>query len=218
MVFITLSSDDKDGFSFRDKATIFSMFLTIVSGSLIITTENKPLAVAFLCISFVSVGPIFPMFNTIHGEFFHIIRMSQSVPMGSFRGEGLLQRSILLKLRKLTMAKCILLVFPLFPTVYCCRVFNLIDDNVTRALFMLSSAFAKSYFSSICMDAHLEVSHPFVELMSAEKLVHISRKEFLRFVFHELRGPLNSILLGAELLALKVPFFCLVPALALIRL
>ena len=109
-----------------------------------------------------------------------------------------------MKLRKLALTNCIANLFPFFPLIYLARVFNLIDDNMTKVAFMCAGAFTKTYFSSLCMDAHLEVSHSSVSLITAESMAHTSRREFLRFVFHELRGPLNSILLGAELLSAKV--------------
>lgn len=205
MVFITLSMDEKVTFTFIDKALIFSVFLCIFFGSLISTTNDVALASSFLVMSFTAFMSIFFMNWNSRKEFIECISgEAELYLLRSFKTEGFHQRKVLMKLRKLALTNCIANLFPFFPLIYLARVFNVIDDNMTKVAFMCVSAFTKSYFSSLCMDAHLEVSHSSVSLITAESMAHTSRREFLRFVFHELRGPLNSILLGAELLSAKI--------------
>jgi len=205
MVFITLSMDEKVTFTATDKALIFSLFLCIFFGSLISTTADVALATSYLAMSFTSFLSIFFMNWNSRKEFMDCISGEAELHLlKSFKTEGFHQRKVLMKLRKLALTNCIANLFPFFPLIYLARVFNVIDDNITKVAFMCVSAFTKSYFASLCMDAHLEVSHSSVSLITAESMAHTSRREFLRFVFHELRGPLNSILLGAELLSAKI--------------
>ena len=111
------------------------------------------------------------------------------------------QRKLLLASRKVTLITCIAALFPLFPVAYILRWYDYFDDNLLFAAFMLLSAGTKVVYASLCMDAHLEVSHPAIGLIDAEKFSNTSRRAFIRYVFHEVRVPLNSIALGIQILA-----------------
>lgn len=113
---------------------------------------------------------------------------------------GLYQRRILLASRKATLSHCVGYLFPVFPLLYFLRLTDFINDDVYFVGILFASAFTKVLFASLCMDAHLEVSHPAIALIDAENFAHTSRRAFLRYVFHEVRVPLNSIALGIQVL------------------
>lgn len=204
MVFITLSVDDKNELSTKEIFHILSMFLCIFFGSLILTSSSVEVAVIFLTASLSMSPSIFLMYADIFEEYIQVLRSVRDATPMSTQVEVLFERRRTMKTRKLTLATSLCVLFPLFPMTYAASATNLISDDLTRVLFMLLGFFVKGFFSSLCMDAHLEVSVPSVSPIAAEAMIHTSKKEFLRFVFHELRGPLNSILLGTELLWAKV--------------
>jgi len=111
--------------------------------------------------------------------------------------------SFLLANRRIVLFKTMLYLFKLFPVVYYLRMASLLDDNMTHTLMMLSSICTKVIFVSLCMDAGLEVTDPSILLYLQEVKANETRRAFLRYVFHEIRVPINSISLGLEVL-----YFC----------
>lgn len=56
-------------------------------------------------------------------------------------------------------------------------------------------------FGYICANYGYELGHTSIYELEAQNAAHVDRRAFLRYVFHEVRVPLNSISLGLELLA-----------------
>jgi signal transduction histidine kinase len=63
------------------------------------------------------------------------------------------------------------------------------------------SFLAKSIFAEIVLDEHLDALDPSALDLLTERRANESRRNFLRYVFHEVRVPLNSITMGLHLLS-----------------
>jgi signal transduction histidine kinase len=63
------------------------------------------------------------------------------------------------------------------------------------------SMLCRLVFSYICATYGYELGHSSIYELEAHNAAHVDRRAFLRYVFHEVRVPLNSISLGLELLA-----------------
>eukprot|EP01031_Cornospumella_fuschlensis_P026290 gene26290-31757_t len=115
--------------------------------------------------------------------------------------KGAYQRKILLASRKATLGFGLGVLLPIFGVIYFCAIKKIFSPDLTYVAFNTFSAFTKVFFSSLCMDAHLEISHPAIGLIDKENFSSASRRAFLRYVFHEIRVPLNSITLGLQVLS-----------------
>lgn len=94
----------------------------------------------------------------------------------------------------------ILLSFPLFPTAFFSAIFGLIDNTQLSLANGILNFATKALFSAILMYGHLECLNPTRFQYLAEKRANDARRVFLRYVFHEVRSPLNSMTLGVHVL------------------
>lgn len=196
IAFITLSVDDKPFLPNEDIASVISLHLCILCGAIIQADVGQMWGAILLLASCIFCLPCFYMVWRSSKELDDLLTMS----MGNEKKRGLYQRRILLASRKATLSMCLGYLFPVFPMLYFLRNGQIIDDSFYVGALMFASSFTKIMFSSLCMDAHLEVSHPSFALIDAENFSNTSRRAFLRYVFHEVRVPLNAISLGVQVL------------------
>ena len=92
------------------------------------------------------------------------------------------------------------MILPLFPLFYFLAVGKLLDKELAMAIIIVLSFFSKLFFSLLILETHISLINPnYVELLAARK-ANNSRRAFLKYVFHEVRVPLNSICMGLQLL------------------
>ena len=93
------------------------------------------------------------------------------------------------------------LFFTIFPLLYYLQWYGFLTQEVFIITTYTCSFFAKCLFIHIIADSHVEILDPnkFL-LMEERKKAEESRLMFLRYVFHEVRVPLNSIVLGLQIL------------------
>lgn len=196
MMFLSVSADDRPQLARQDSLSIASLFLCVLCGAMQQIISDRELAISFLVLSGVFCVPGFVLVWRANKNLEYVLKKS----MESDTIRGLYQRRILLASRKATLSTCIGCLFPALPVIYGLRVFYIINDDMFFISVMFASSFMKLCFASLCMDAHLEVSHPAIALLDAENFANTSRRAFLRYVFHEVRVPLNSISMGVQLL------------------
>lgn len=102
---------------------------------------------------------------------------------------------------KMNASVCLSFFFILFPLWYYLNIFNCIDESICFILTFASSYLSKFLFLQVIADSHVEILDPSKFLVMEErKKAEESRLMFLRYVFHEVRVPLNSISLGLQLI------------------
>ena len=198
MLFIVVSIDDKPQLSRTDVVCVASMFLSILCGALMPTVNSKEACILLFLLSFVFCSSISIVAYNCKRELTSMRR-----DMKSIKDSDELSRKISLALRKCSLANWVFIIFPTFPTVYMFRVYNVIDDELTLILYEILGSIAKIYFSYLVMDSYLQVSHPTAALLDIDTIVNASQKEFLRYVFHELGVPLNTISMALQLSSLN---------------
>jgi len=117
------------------------------------------------------------------------------------RNTGEFNHRLLTSVKKRTLVSVLAVLFPTFPIVYFLGIFGFISATTQLICFNICGVFAKIFFNHICCDAHQEVGSPAVLMLDAETKANKSRRAFLRYIFHEVRVPLNSFSMGVELLA-----------------
>lgn len=196
LVFITLSVDDKPSLDQQDWLFIGMTVAAMVCGAILQVSTSPFIGHCLLAACSLLLTPLFYITWKSDRQ---LQRLRQKAT-GSDKKRALYQRRILVASRRLSLARCIITLFPMFPFIYTLRRIHWISDDAFTVAIMFASAFAKLGFAALCMDAHLEVSHPAVALFDAEKFANTSRRAFLRYVFHEVRVPLNAVSLGIQIL------------------
>lgn len=101
--------------------------------------------------------------------------------------------------RRLQLSLYLIIVCSFFPMVYFSGVAGFLTDYIF-SIFAVLNFLSKNLFAMLLMEGHLEVLDPVVFQLLAEKEANSSRRAFIRYVFHEVRSPLNSMILGLHVL------------------
>eukprot|EP01041_Mallomonas_annulata_P005777 gene5777-11672_t len=78
--------------------------------------------------------------------------------------------------------------------------FNILNEDATCSGYQLADITTKLVFIMAAIDIHLDVIHPDSYALVEERRMNETRRACLRYVFHEVRVPLNSMTLGISLL------------------
>jgi signal transduction histidine kinase len=103
---------------------------------------------------------------------------------------------------KVSLAIFIAVMFTFFPLTYFSRAIGWMkDDDLCNVILYGLSLATKFFYIQIIGDCHVEILDPHkFQLLDEKKKASESRSMFLRYVFHEVRVPLNSISLGLDFL------------------
>jgi signal transduction histidine kinase len=94
-----------------------------------------------------------------------------------------------------------LFTFPLFPLLYYLRLFRFFDADTYFITMIAIKICSKAGFTHMLSMLNLEAFDPIKLVLIEQKRNHDhSRLAFIRYIVHELRGPLNSIALGLHVL------------------
>jgi len=94
-----------------------------------------------------------------------------------------------------------LFTFPVFPFLYYLRLFRFIDVDIYFITMIAIKICTKAGFTHILSMINLGVFDPIKLVLIQQKKDHDHiRLTFIRYIVHELRGPLNSIALGLHVL------------------
>ena len=151
-----------------------------------------------------STGFMFCIYFSLNDAIYHmhLIEISTSIidqNTGDFFYRKLLAR------KKRTLVTLLACLFPIFGGTYFLRMAELISAEAQEILFILAGVIAKVGYANLACDAHQEVGSPALAMLEAESNTNKARRAFLRYIFHEIRVPLNSFSMGVELLVDEGP-------------
>ena len=114
-------------------------------------------------------------------------------------------RSIMQRTRKQQIQGVVYLVLtlPLFPLCFALAWAGIISQETFLVVICAMSFLAKHVFATNLETLHLEMLDPAAFIIKREQDGTESRRTFLRYVFHEVRVPLNSISMGLSLLSMN---------------
>jgi signal transduction histidine kinase len=114
------------------------------------------------------------------------------------RGNGnrMKDEDLMAATKKASLSRLINVVFPAFPILYLVGYFGKLNRDELYVGFVLLSVLAKLLFVSALIDEQITVTEEIKMRNEAEIMVNETRRSFLRYVFHELRIPLNTITMG----------------------
>lgn len=98
----------------------------------------------------------------------------------------------------------------LFPVVYLLGILNLpwFSSSREELCYVVIDVLSKFMFANVLSEAHLQAMSPEAEMRADLELKHHAnraQRHFLRYVFHEVRVPLNTIKLGVESMKSEAP-------------
>jgi CheY-like chemotaxis protein len=102
--------------------------------------------------------------------------------------------------RKYNCSILMCFMFVLFPLIYFLDYVHIVNSDYKHAALICLSYFAKSFFCTFIVDFHMDLMDPNTHIVNYEKRANESRRAYLRYVFHEVRVPLNSISMGLHVL------------------
>ena len=100
---------------------------------------------------------------------------------------------------RLSCSSLIVFFFTLYPIIYYYRLFNFIDDWTLTVQILILNCVVKGLFLQFVSDCVIELMDPNQFLLVLQKqMSEQQRIAFLRYIFHEIRVPLNSLSLAIE--------------------
>ena len=97
-------------------------------------------------------------------------------------------------LTKSKLAWLLVVAFPVFPVLYLCNHFGVLSTDGLFVGYMIGGFLAKfAYVSTLSLESNMLQ-------VAAERRLTESRRQFLRYIFHEVRVPLNTLTMGISVL------------------
>eukprot|EP00596_Hydrurales_sp_CCMP1899_P003636 CAMPEP_0119051700 /NCGR_PEP_ID=MMETSP1177-20130426/73233_1 /TAXON_ID=2985 /ORGANISM="Ochromonas sp, Strain CCMP1899" /LENGTH=828 /DNA_ID=CAMNT_0007031009 /DNA_START=692 /DNA_END=3175 /DNA_ORIENTATION=+ len=192
LIFITVTIIDKPHLTRLDWFFMITFFLCLVAGFLIIIPQSYGLGLFWLAVSCLTYVPVLglPWYDSdirpiveLEGRALHIF------------AEGYAKRYNLVM--ELTI------VLPLYTVNYLVALSGTINAAQTIAIYQILSVLTKGLFAASTMDIHMDLLFNAEKLLLEEQRANDARRAFMKYIFHEVRTPLNSLTMGIDLLEMS---------------
>jgi len=193
IMFLCVSITDRERFNIEDVNLIVGVFFSVFLGFLMILKQPFWLACFWLlvsCLLYVWVCVI------VH-------RMDKKLRMSIHEAENNRQMydiDLDYNRRRSRLCRAFLYVVTLHVLVYLVAVTGVIDHNATLVGLLISDVSSKLLLTVAATEEHADVLNPLALDLIRERSANEARREFLRYIFHEVRVPLNTVTMGIELL------------------
>lgn len=191
MVYMTVAMEDKSSLTSYD-IIILTVFVLAISFGFLLNFKEMPMAVGYVmfilgcCSITVTI-----VLDRLSGTKFMNAINDHSTSHGDYR------RALIKASKRRTLSRLFLAVFPLFPLTHILAQVGVLDRENTIISYALCSLIAKLLFAGSVSDTHMSLADGVNKLrLSAEQTANDKRRNFLRYVFHEVRVPLNTISMG----------------------
>ena len=82
-------------------------------------------------------------------------------------------------------------------------MFSGINAAQTNIIYQILSVLTKGLFAAANMDIHVDLLVETEKLLLEERRANAARRVFMKYIFHEVRTPLNSLTVGIDVLAMS---------------
>lgn len=206
LIFVIVSITNKIKLSRSDLFLMFSFFLCILFGFFIIVSRsNKGAAMFWFIMSCITYIPILYLpfnytFDRVYTENdYHIIK--PNLDNNEENGEMDLikyQRKHTFFIYK-NLSYCLNIILPLYTFNFLVALANnSVSHGIIINIYQLLSLITKGLFIIIIMNKHIELYE--LALKTINYHIEKNRREFIKYIFHEVRNPLNSLTIGIDLL------------------
>jgi signal transduction histidine kinase/ActR/RegA family two-component response regulator len=193
LIYLIITVSNCNHLTRMDCLLIICMFFCILSAFLIIIPQPRGSAQFFLAVSCLFYLPllILPFYE---GAPSGIVDVNSSISITNMQH---LNGTPIRKVLSTWMS----IILPLYTVNYLMALWGAIDYATTIEIYSILSLVTKGILTTIITDIHLHL------LENADQYVmkreDNARKEFIKYIFHEVRTPLNSITMGIDLLEMS---------------
>ena len=106
------------------------------------------------------------------------------------------------KLKK-DLSVILALVMIIFPVIYMLAIAGLLDPNVTLVCYLVLDVVSKGFVAFTAMDWHLSVLSAVRSELDTEKDANARRRAFMKYMFHEVRIPLNAMAMSLDVFVIS---------------
>ena len=205
LVFLTVTLTGKNDLNKIDKSIMFSFLICIVFGFLPTIPQPQYLGYVWVAMAAISCLPVLLLPWYV---------LSQERQPASYIEEGGANEMLCSKngngqfyLALWLSASC-----PLFPLNYLLAATKVIGPGDSAGIFLLLTLLMKAFFAASVADVHtyslMDVQKDeerrerdrHIQDLEKERYANASRRIFFKYLFHEVRTPLNSLVMGIEVL------------------
>jgi signal transduction histidine kinase len=192
LIFITVTIVDKPHLTKLDWFFMITFFICLVTGFFIIIPSSYGLGLFWLAMSCVTYLPVLalPWYDidirptvALEGRALHLF------------AEGYAKRY--------NLVMWLTIVLPLYTVNYLFALFGTINAAQTIVIYQILSVLTKGLFAAATMDIHLDLLFNAEKLLVEEQRANDARRAFMKYIFHEVRTPLNSLTMGIDLLEMS---------------
>ena len=181
-----------------DWTLMASFFICLVAGFLIIIPAPYSVGVFWLVVSCVTYMPV--VYLPCYCQEINNIECDvEEGPVSTIASVDLSH----MRAKRSKLAVVLTIILPLFTVNYILAAAGAIDYAATIVIYQVLSVATKGLFASVTMDIHFDLLVAARMAVSEENDRHANeaRRAFLKYIFHELRSPLNSLTIGIEILS-----------------
>ena len=198
LLFITLTIVDKSSLNRVDIFIMICFWLCLITGWFIIFPQPYESGMFWFLVSCVTYIPVLylPFYSASSDSTVctdHLQPANQDTSLTKIFIARFAQR------RNLSL--WLTVVLPLYTVNYIVALAGGYGPAETNAIYQVLSVLTKGLFAAATMDAHLvfmvEAEKAFLE----EKRANEARRAFMKYIFHEVRTPLNSLTMGIDLIS-----------------
>ena len=202
-MFLTVTLSGKNELNKADIAIMVSFFLCILFGFLPIIPQPQYLGYLWIAMAALFCIPVLllPWYILSQDQMpFADIEVGESPEPSKNQS------------RQFYVVLWLAITCPLFPLNYILAATKVIGPGDSAAVFLLLTLLMKAFFAASVADMH---THSLMDIqrdeerrerdrnlldLEKEKYANESRRKFFKYLFHEVRTPLNSLSMGVELL------------------
>ena len=193
--FLTTGANSEAAASYPHWLLFIFLFLCILCGFIMTISINVTIGVIFLILAC-----IFYLFAVIVCFYFHenALKLSSIVPsvldLQVKQFERLQWNSA-----KVHIKIMLFLVMPIFPFFVFLGISNILNSEETFVSLLICNLIAKNLYISFVRDSQLNVVDAMNTTRKAAFSANRMRRDILKYVFHEIRNPLNSMFIGLDI-------------------
>ena len=174
-----------------DWLLVASFTMTILFGFLLVFATNLAAAVIYLTLSYLFNVPL---------SFLPCILIKSTNRSGDYMRISYTTPERYNEEKMRTLAYWVSLTMPLFGLTYLLAATGVISLEATAALFQVFSMVIKGLYGAVLVNLEADAVVLSHGTLQQEIAANISRRSYLKYVFHEVRNPLNSLVLGIDIL------------------
>jgi len=191
LVFITVTFTGKASLSRMDIFLMVMFYLCILTGYLIIVSTTYATGVFWLIMSCLTYLPLL---------YLPFYRSDPLIDHNDKDSDKKLASFAVRYARQRNIAIWLTIILPLYTVNYLLALFKGIDVSTTIGTYQVLSVLTKGLFAAFTMDLHLDLLVKTEQALVQEKRMNDARRTFMKYIFHEVRNPLNSLTVGIKLL------------------